>query len=1724
MAAARKDVNRINITGGNAIGFSNGADAYLEMTLDCAIQAGDIIKYTVASNNMLLRLTSASTEANQLTLDRTKTQVEVPAAFVGATKLYMIRASSSPNISYFEVVRPVYRTITLEYADGVTTDGSIKVLDGEAATKPADPTWAHHRFDGWYNGSDPYVWTANVTGNLTLTAHWTQLYTVTYAAGDGTATGDAPTQDELAAGEKFTVAANTFAVEGKDFVKWNDGTNDYAPDAEYTMGSANVVLTAQWKAASAKYTVILKDGDTELGTKLFEVGSVPSDAEIDKTKPMFTFAAWQKDEADIALDAAFWATVVKDATVTLTARWEKLYASTIDIEEFIDDNGTNGDWATYLSNHGYAISSTSDVSLDGGDGGNKPADKGLKIKKTGRTITFEVAADKLVTLKVGSLKKDGASISVNGGAYTPLESANPLSTGASVYTYYHSNDVANYSIKTNGDDYCIIQSIKIEDPYQVSFDVNGGDNPVAAIYGTPSVMLPSATKGTDSFLGWFDGDTKVGEAGESYTPTANITLKAHWEAISTDARLASISFSSDAGTLSPAFDPEVVNYTYTMPYGTAAIPTITGATSVSTKAQTPIIGDAATAWGEAQTVQGVAQSGDKKTYTITMVQAPKDGVEIIGVVTTGGNNKTVSGLYKGDATVNLDSDKKIGSGKYIYVTLASGYTFEETDVLVVDVKAKSDLPSSPALEISTGVGNISGSVWKSIANADYELHLVTIPLTGIAANQTSIGLKRSDHQNTWVNGLKVYRPMMPKLTAITINGEDAVKGTGNTFTITLPEEGTDLAALTVVPTVIRNAAHATTPEAVISNEGAWKAGDNTYRVMDKDGDYIDYTITITLQGNAATPSITAQPLTQAYCAGSEPTLSVTAEVSDGGTLHYAWFKEAGETDEAVGSDAASYTVEAAGTYYVIVTNKKDGKLDASVTSANAVVTMNAAAAITKQPTNKRDIALNSEVTLSVEATNATGYQWYICDDAEKHNAVAISSAEAANYVFTCEANGFYYCVVGNACGDDITSNVVSVELEPEGCNTFASKPADKPYNYEQTGEWTFYNVDSNGADKSTENVFTDGKNFDDGDAIVANTRRFALNFAKDVESVTLYGVGGSDKAFTHVSVADAMVKNTYTELTTTATKTDITDKKHIFTVDNVIIPAGKYAWFEFSGSLNFFKICYTTALAMPKLPTLVNQELCAGAAYQEFDATITNEAACEGTVSYKWYDVNDTETPVATTATFTPTAEGTYYVVVTHAKAGHITRTAQSANLSVAHFDALTLVSHSEDVFQHMGTEATLSVVATGKNVAYVWYTCDVDGNNAEVIPGASTASYVIASIAEGIQYYKVVISHDCDATTLSHIFKVEGWDQLEQVDVTASTVWDMNNVSANAINLKNDYNPSKQNERLLLANIEGVNNNASFNSQALKFEGQHIGRTESDGVKHLAGRYVQFNVTVPGAVFVTFASNGNNARTIAINDKKCARTTSGTAADKYITYALAVEPGSVEIIGYEGESANQYVRISKIEFKAEYSYHRENLNPANIGTLCWTNDAILGGATLYKLTGKNENNYLVFDEVEENRLVAGEPYIFVPENGNTEIKVYNTDTEAALTTPVQNTKGMQGTFVELSSADGTTLWGNYVISKNHYIYVDSDNVILGANRAYVLGLDNLDVVSSAPTPGTNGAPRRRLVMGGNAPAVATDVDNIYGNDTKVQKILINGQLFIIRGDKTYDATGRLVK
>ena len=436
-----------------------------------------------------------------------------------------------------------------------------------------------------------------------------------------------------------------------------------------------------------------------------------------------------------------------------------------------------------------------------------------------------------------------------------------------------------------------------------------------------------------------------------------------------------------------------------------------------------------------------------------------------------------------------------------------------------------------------------------------------------------------------------------------------------------------------------------------------------------------------------------------------------------------------------------------------------------------------------------------------------------------------------------------------------------------------------------------------------------------------------------------------------------------------------------------------------------------------------------------------------------------------------------------------------------------------------VGNTVTPTMTLLPSNEAYyesiAW---SIVGEGAGTIANINATTGAVTALAAGTVTVQVKLNN---SESLKATCQVEVVASFEQVDVTESTIWNWTNAAASAISLDNNTTP-KKGEEGLMANIAGVYNNALFNSQAILFKGEHVRKT-GGGVDYCTAQSIKFNVTVPGAVFVTFASNGSAQRTVSINGDTCCRKTNDQT---YIVYARAVEPGLVEIKGIEGTS-NAYVRISKIEFKAEDNYHR-TVNPNNIGTLCWTNNAILGGATLYELKGKNENNYLVFDEVDENRLVAGKPYIFVPENGNTEIKVYNTS-DQSVDGPVDPENGMMGTFTNLSTlpepegqGENSPLWNKYIISNNHYVYVDYTNCRLGAYRAYITSLDA--VASAEPQQTSNGAPRRRLVVGGNAPAVATDVDNIYGNDTKVQKILINGQLFIIRGDKTYDATGRLVK
>ena len=593
-------------------------------------------------------------------------------------------------------------------------------------------------------------------------------------------------------------------------------------------------------------------------------------------------------------------------------------AQSIDFIAIITDKGTGDEGKAELDNQlstkHYDIDGTlNNDRLDGGSG----ADKGFKVKVNGLTISFSVEAGKMVEITTGHIS--GANIKVD------AEAAVTLAT-SQTYTYY-SDDAQAFLITMTTGSYNIFKSINIRDPYVVTFDVNGGDAQIAPKDATPSVTLPSASKGTDSFVGWFDGETKIGKAGESYTPTANITLVAHWEAVSTDARLSAIEFSA-VGTLSPAFDPDVVNYTYIMPYGTADVPTITGATAANAKAQEPVIDAQAAAWGETAHVHGVAQSGATKDYYVQMLRAPKDGICIIKSTPTSGTEADVDGIYQGSAYFKgKAANKKLNSTyDYVAVELADGYTFQAGDKVVLNQAADlGDASDITKFYVFTEVP-ADGKTYVTVDNAAPVKgdNWFDMPADLVGASALYIG--RVDSKcNPTVGYLAVYRPLPPVLNKVTVAGVEGKPNALKQIEIEVPfsTSQSQLEAI-AFDWVSNDDAWTASHTGVAAN--AWEFGvENTVTLTDKDGDESVYTImvnkatastsvelaTLSIDGNA----ITLVPGRAVYCyeypygTAETPAPVVAATAADNaevGTITQAASKNGTATFTVTAEDGTTY--------------------------------------------------------------------------------------------------------------------------------------------------------------------------------------------------------------------------------------------------------------------------------------------------------------------------------------------------------------------------------------------------------------------------------------------------------------------------------------------------------------------------------------------------------------------------------------------------------------------------------------------------------------------------------------------------------------------------------------------------------------------------------------------------------------------------------------------------
>ena len=583
---------------------------------------------------------------------------------------------------------------------------------------------------------------------------------------------------------------------------------------------------------------------------------------------------------------------------------------------------------------------------------------------------------------------------------------------------------------------------------------------------------------------------------------------------------------------------------------------------------------------------------------------------------------------------------------------------------------------------------------------------------------------------------------------------------------------------------------------------------------------------------------------------------------------------------------------------------------------------------------------------------------------------------------------------------------------------------------------------------------------------------------------------------------------------------DPENKGTTYNKDEEIVLSATGTWYLGStssgSSASFTKIEFLAPKCQK--PTVVDMEnigLCEGDAFTAL--TVSASVTDDGSLHYQWYKhpaAGDDEAVGTDAATYTPTADGQYYVVVTNKLADHSDNSKTSNMVTVEHFASAVITTAPLNQRATAGNKVTLTVAATGKNVAYKWYTCDENGSNEEALDPEQTGTSIEVTITAGLlQWYKVKVTSDCG--NVEAMAKVEEFVPATPANVTTSMVWDWESSAwpasgqvafTDQVEDGTDLTPAYE----LLADANAiVPNNAAFRSDMLYGKGQYVWRSSN---KFFQGTAIKFTTEVAGRVRVYYRSTGNNKHIqVKIN---------GTLAGTYETGDFRwsdyvdVPVGDVEIICTSTDANKAMTRIQKIEFQTPGYVRTEMLGAGVYGTICVDHNVPEGGVrgvTVYKIAGREpQYGKIAFDEVTQ--MAAGVPYVFIA-HGN-EMALYYGETTVA--NPV-NGNGMYGTFTAQTL---TELDGIYYFAKSAlWSCVDLTSLNLPANRAYVKLSEIGYLGSSSPAPG-----RKRLLIGVNgAPAVATGVENAAATD-KPAKMLINGQLFILRGEKMYDAKGQLVK
>ena len=213
------------------------------------------------------------------------------------------------------IPQPNTYTVRFDTGEGSKVDPQT-IIEGKTVIRPADPSMDGYDFQGWLLNGQAYDWNTPITGDITLTASWTEkaptLFTVAFNTGGAS---NIPSQ-KVKEGDKAARPTDPKRT-GYTFTGWQLNGKDYDWNIPIT---TDIILTATWqKNETPKPVFYTVKFDTGNGSKI-DLQTIQQGGKVkkpaDPTLNGYKFVGWQLDGKDYDFNTA----VSKD--MTLTAVWE----------------------------------------------------------------------------------------------------------------------------------------------------------------------------------------------------------------------------------------------------------------------------------------------------------------------------------------------------------------------------------------------------------------------------------------------------------------------------------------------------------------------------------------------------------------------------------------------------------------------------------------------------------------------------------------------------------------------------------------------------------------------------------------------------------------------------------------------------------------------------------------------------------------------------------------------------------------------------------------------------------------------------------------------------------------------------------------------------------------------------------------------------------------------------------------------------------------------------------------------------------------------------------------------------------------------------------------------------------------------------------------------------------------------------------------------------------